>query len=213
MSKQSYSMGRRALLVTGASAIVLSACSNIIGPPESAPMYELEPAHTPIGAVPRVTWQMTVVLPEAPDSLDTMRIALEQPGGRLDYYANATWQDRLPFLIQSALVEAFEASGHMPAVGRDTEGLKSDYLLVSDIRDFNARYDTPDAAPVAVVRMVAKVIAARTRTIVLSVDAHSEIQAAQNSVPSVVEAFNQALANVQTKIVQAALNAPPPTSL
>ena len=213
MSKQSFSIGRRALLLSGASAFVLSACSNIIGPPEAAPMYELEPVHTPVGAAPRVTWQMTVVLPEASDSLDTMRIALEQPGGQLDYYANATWQDRLPFLVQSTLVEAFEASGHMPAVGRDTEGLKSDYLLVTDIRDFNARYETADTAPLAVVRIVAKVIAAHTRTIVLSVDAHDEVQSSQNSVSSVVDAFNRALASVQTKIIDAVLSAPPPPAL
>jgi len=213
MSKQSFSIGRRTLLVSGASALVLSACSNIIGPPEASPMYELEPARMAATTGARVAWQMTVVLPEAADSLDTMRIALEQPGGQLDYYANADWQDRLPFLVQSSLVEAFEQTGRIAAIGRDTEGLKSDYLLVTDIRDFQARYDTPDAAPTAVVRIVAKVVAARTRTIVLAVDAHSEVQASQNSVPAVINAFNQALSTVQAKIVDGALAAPPPPPL
>jgi len=210
MSNQSFSIGRRALLVSGASAFVLSACSNIIGPPEASPMYELEPGRIAPNTGPRVAWQLTVVQPEAADSLDSTRIALEQPGGQLDYYANANWQDRLPFLIQSSLVEAFEQSGRIAAIGRDTEGLKSDYLLVTDIRDFQARYDTPDAAPMAIVRIVAKVVAARTRTIVLAVDAHSEIQSAQNSVASLIGAFNQALTAVQAKIVEGALAAPPP---
>ncbi|MGZ5959781.1 MAG: ABC-type transport auxiliary lipoprotein family protein [Rhizomicrobium sp.] len=211
MSKPSFSIDRRTLLVSGASAFVLSACSNIIGPPEAAPLYVLKPASPAVKNGPPAHWQLTVVLPESSDSLDTTRIMLLQPGGQMDYYANANWQDRLPFVVQGTLVEAFEASGRMPAVGRDTEGLKSDFLLVTDIRDFQARYDVPDTAPVAMVRIVAKVVAARTRTIVMSIDAHSEIQAGQNSVPSVVGAFNQALSAVQARIVEAVLNAPPPS--
>ena len=211
MSKRSFSIGRRTLLLSGTSAFVLSACSNIIGPPEAAPLYVLKPASPAVKNGPPAHWQLTVVLPESSDSLDTTRIMLLQPGGQMDYYANANWQDRLPFVVQGTLVEAFEASGRMPAVGRDTEGLKSDFLLVTDIRDFQARYDVPDTAPVAMVRIVAKVVAARTRTIVMSIDAHSEIQAGQNSVPSVVVAFNQALSAVQARIVEAVVNAPPPS--
>ena len=113
-------------------------------------------------------------------------------------------------VVQGTLVEAFEMSGRMQAVGRDTEGLKSDYLLVTDIRSFQAQYAAPDAAPTVSVRIVAKLIAARTRTIVMSKDAQSEVLAAQNNVASIVAAFNQALSSVQTQIVDAALNAPPP---
>src|SRR5258706_3070967 len=210
MSKRSFSIGRRAALAGGASAIVLGACSGIIGRRASSPIYVLRPSYAPASAGPPVRWQLTVELPEAPDALDSMRIVLLQPSGQMDYYADANWQDRLPSALQGTLVEAFEASGRMQAVGRDTEGLKSDYLLVTDIRDFQARYSAPDAAPTAVVRIVAKLIATRTRTIVVSKDAHAEIQAARNDVPSVIAAFNQALAAVQSQIVEAALNAPVP---
>jgi cholesterol transport system auxiliary component len=115
-------------------------------------------------------------------------------------------------VVQGTLIEAFEASGRMQSVGRDTEGLKSDYLLVTDIRDFQARYAAPDTPPTAVVRIVAKLIAARTRTIVMSTDARGEVAASQNNVASVIAAFNQALTTVQQKIVQAALNAPSPAT-
>ena len=98
----------------------------------------------------------------------------------------------------------------MQSVGRDTEGLKSDYLLVTDIRDFQAHYAAPDTPPSAAVRIVAKLIAARTRTIIMSTDARSDVQAGQNNVTSVIAAFNQALTTVQQKIVEAALSAPAP---
>jgi cholesterol transport system auxiliary component len=205
-----FSIDRRAVLAAGASTFVLGACSNIIGPPNASPLYMLKPDYAAAPSGPPVRWQLTVELPEASDSLDTMRIALVQANGQLDYYADAGWQDRLPYVVQGSLIEAFEASGRMQSVGRDTEGLKSDYLLVTDIRDFQARYAAPDSPPSAVVRIVAKLIAARTRTIVMSTDAHSEIQANQNNVAAVIAAFNQALTAVQQKIVAAALNAPAP---
>lgn len=204
------SIGRRAILASGVSALALSACSNIIGPLASSPLYVLKPPPVTARGGPAVHWQLTVELPEATDSYDTTRIVLVQPSGQMDYYADASWQDRLPLVIQGTLVEAFESSGRMQAVGRDTEGLKSDYLLVTDIRAFEARYSVPDAPPTVSVRMVAKLIAARTRTIIRSTDTHSEAQATQNNVASVVAAFNQALSAVQTQIVDAALDAPIP---
>jgi cholesterol transport system auxiliary component len=206
-----FSIDRRAVLAAGVSTFVLGACSNIIGPPNASPLYMLKPDYAAARSGPPVRWQLTVELPEASDSLDTTRIALVQATGQLDYYADAGWQDRLPYVIQGSLIEAFEASGRMQSVGRDTEGLKSDYLLVSDIRDFQARYAAPDTPPSAVVRIVAKLIAARTRTIVMSTDARSDVQASQNNVAAVIAAFNQALTTVQQKIVEAALSAPAPS--
>ena len=210
MKQPSLSIARRALLVSGASVFIVSACSNIIGPPQATPQFVLDPTNPPARSGPPAHWQLSIALPEASDSLDTSRIMLMLPPGRLDYYADATWPDRLPFLVQGSLVEAFEESGRMLGIGRDTEGLKSDYLLVTDIRQFEARYNVPDTAPVVVARIVTKLVAARTRTIVMSIDARSEIQASENSLVAVVAAFNQALSAVQTQIVDAVLSAPPP---
>ena len=206
----SISLDRRALLVAGLATTALSACSGMIGPPEAPPLYMLKPILPPAGGGPRVPWQMSIVLPQAPDSLDTNRIVLVHETQQMDFYANASWQDRLPFLVQSALIEAFEGSGRIAAVGRDTDGLKSDYLLETDIRDFQARYDAPDTPPTVVVRIAAKLIAVRGRTIALAANAHAEVAAGQNNVPSVVVAFNQALAQTLGQITTWALNAPMP---
>ncbi len=203
-------LDRRALLVAGVSATALSACSGIIGPPEAPPLYVLKPALPPAGAGRRVPWQMSIALPEAPDSLDTSRIVLVHENAQMDFYADASWQDRVPFLVQSALIEAFEGSGRITAVGRDTEGLKSDYILETDIRDFQARYDAAEAPPTVVVRIAAKLIAVRGRTIAQALPAHGEATAQQNNVPSVVAAFNQALAGAIGQIVDWALGAPMP---
>ncbi len=208
MSK--FAIDRRALLVTGLSSVALSACSGLIGPPDAPPLYMLKASVGPAGGGPRVPWQISVVLPDAPDSLDSARIALVQPNDQLDYFANSSWQDRLPFLVQAALIDAFEGSGRITSVGHDTDGLKSDYLLLTDIHDFQARYDVADGVPTAVVKLSVKLIAARTRTIAQAISVGKEVAASQNSVPAVVAAFNQALSDTMAQTVAWALNAPMP---
>jgi len=208
MSK--FLLDRRMLFVAGASSIALAACSNIIGPPASSPLYMLRPKMPPAGAGRAVNWQISIQLPEAPQSLDTDRIALVQPGDVMDYYANAAWQDRLPFLVQQALVEAFETNNRIMAVGRDTDILRSDYLLQTDIRDFQARYDVQDTPPTAEVRIACKLIAAHGRTITQIATVHKEVPAAQNSIPAATQAMNTALSEALADIVSWTLSAPQP---
>jgi cholesterol transport system auxiliary component len=212
-------LDRRAMLLTagaGAAALGLGACSGLIGPPDVAPpFYMLRPPTrmAESGAGRAVPWQIAVGLPEAPDSLDTTRITLVQPNGTMDFYANASWPDRLSALVQSALIDALEGSGRMPAVGRDTDTLKSDYLLDADIRDFQARYDQPDGIPTAVVRIEARLINTHTRTIVQSLNAHAEVPASENKVPAAVAALNSALGNVLGQIVDWVVRAPVPSKV
>ncbi|HWE44777.1 MAG TPA: ABC-type transport auxiliary lipoprotein family protein [Caulobacteraceae bacterium] len=215
MSKQF--LDRRVLLLTGlatGAAVTLGACgSNLIGPPDVAPPFYVlrPPPRTTAGGVGRpVPWQIAVGLPEAPDSLDTTRIVLVQPNGTMDFYANASWPDRLSVLVQSALIDALEGTGRMPAVGRDTDALKSDYMLETDIRDFQARYDQPDGIPTAVVRIEARLISLHGRTIVSSINAHSDVAAAENKVPAAVQALNTALGNTLGQIADWVLQAPSP---
>jgi cholesterol transport system auxiliary component len=201
---------RRHLLVLGASAAALSACSGIVGPPAAAPLYVLNPGVWPSSGGARTAWQLSIALPEAPQSLDTDRIALLQPSNQMDFYANAAWQDRLPFLVQSALIEAFENDGRVNGVGRDTDGLRSDYLLETDIRDFQAHYDVMDGIPTAEVRIAARMIATHGRTIARALSAQAKVPATENKVPAVVTALNQALGKALDQIVNWAAAAPMP---
>jgi len=206
-----FTLNRRHLLV-GTGAIVFAAgCSGIVGPPAAPQLYVLKPALGPLDDAPSVNWALEIGGPNAMDSLDSERIALSRSSTTMDYYANAAWTARVPVMLQSLIVQAFEESGKIASVAPDTSALHSDYVLETDIRDFEARYDTPDGAPKVVVRVEAKLFRTHARSIVASLSAVQETQAGGTGIDSVVMAFNEATGALLKQIVEWTLHAPAPS--
>jgi cholesterol transport system auxiliary component len=204
---------RRAVLVSGA-AFLLVGCSDLIGP-TSTPrqIYLLQPTGGASTAGAKVDFSLAISTTTDSQHLDSSRIALTQSDTSIDYYAGSEWSDHLPVLVQNALVEAFENSGRIEAVASDTGGFHADYFLQAEIRDFQAHYSVPDGIPMIRVRIEAKLAPTRGREIVADLNAVHEIAASGNSVPEVVRAFDQALGEVFSQIVNWALAAPTHTDL
>jgi cholesterol transport system auxiliary component len=189
---------------------VLSSCGGLpIGPPPSGQIYVLRPATTPPADTQPVTWQLAIALPDAPDGLDTDRIALIQSQSVMDYFAHVSWMDRTTQLVQSLMVEAFEKSGKIKAVARETEGLRPDYILQSDIRDFEAQYDVANGVPRVVVRISARLLVVPERNVIAITTVTGEAVASANTVPAVAAAFNTATGAALNDLVSWALHVPP----
>lgn len=202
-------LDRRAFLLLGAASLALSACG-VLGPPDASQIYVLKPkipAYTGAGAP--VTYRIAVDLPDAPDYLDTDRIAIER-GVTGDFYANAVWQERVPRAVQRFLIEALEGTRRVPVVSASSEGLRSDYFLKTEIREFTAHYDTPDSAPRIVVKIEAKMVAGFGAKTVASTIVEKESQMIEDSLSSAIEGFNAALANALYDLALWALTIPPP---
>ena len=104
-------MIQRRLFLIGASALTLSACGgNLLGlgPPEAGPIYPLRPVF-PAGSGEKVGWALAILRPDVAAGLDSERIALTQPDGTMDFYARASYPDRVPPMVQQALLDGFEA--------------------------------------------------------------------------------------------------------
>jgi cholesterol transport system auxiliary component len=211
MRKPPFALDRRFFLI-GTSALALAACSNLIGPPPASQIYMLRPAPPPAGQGEKVEWALSIDKPDASDALDSERIALAKSDTQLDYYANAVWPDPLPNLIQTALLAGFEATGRIGSVARDQDSLHADYQLTTDIRDFEARYQTPDGPPIATITIVAHMAEAHSRKILANLTVNFSEPASANSVDAVVLAFDTALAKAIAQIVNWALAFPPPTT-
>lgn len=136
-------VGRRRTLVLLAAVggvAALPGCAGIplAGTPNT--LYTLTPKSTFDPDLPTVSWQLLVELPVAAAGLDTTRIALTENYLQLDYYAQASWTERAPIMVQTLMMESFENSGRIISIGRETFGLRSDFVLKSELREFQADY-------------------------------------------------------------------------
>ncbi len=197
-------LARRRLIGAASYLLPLGGCS-VLFPPSAPQLYTLTPRIGNTRSGPLVHDQLVVVVPVAPESLDTERIALTRNGIVLDYFAGSAWTDRAPALLQGLMVDALQNSGRIVAVGRGSSDLNPDYLLETELRDFEARYAGAGVPPTIVVRMVTQLIKASDRKAIASVLATAQVPAARNDLGSIVDAFDAAVGDVLTQIVNATL--------
>jgi cholesterol transport system auxiliary component len=196
-------MSRRALLAM-LLAGALSACGSVVEnlggePPD---LFTLTPKSTFTESLPSVNWQLVVEEPTASGGLNTQRIARRSNPTELAYFAKASWTDRAPVMVQTLLVESFENSGAIVAVGRKAIGLRSDYDLKSELREFQAEYEEGQPTPLIRVRLNVKLIKQPRRSIVAFENFEATQRAAAGSMDAVVAAFDEALGKVLRQVVQ-----------
>jgi cholesterol transport system auxiliary component len=195
---------RRQFLIGAAG--LLAGCGLVPDVSQPLTLYTLKPKLTPQN-LPRVGWQLVVAEPAAERDIDTTRIALTRTPNVIEYFAGGNWSDTAPNLVQAKLIEAFEATNAILAVGRDAAGLKPDYILQSDLRDFQAEYQG-GGAPNAHVRLISKLVQMPDRRIVRTVAAEASTPASGKELSAVVSAFEVALGQVLDKTVTAILTNP-----
>ncbi len=195
---------RRALLRLAALALVPAAagCSSLIPGTGTPPqIYVLMRKTTFPPDLPSISRQLLVDTPVAPAEIDTTRVALTRSPTTIDYFANAAWSDRAPAMVQSLLIESFEQTGKIVSVARDSAVLRADYILMPELRRFEARYENGDAPPVVLVRLLVRLIKMPERTIIGDEIAEGRETAARNSMDAVIEAYNEALGSVMKRLV------------
>jgi cholesterol transport system auxiliary component len=124
----------------------LVGCSMLTDPPQPQ-MYRLNPAGLDPAASGARRGSLEIAIPSAPQNLDSDRIALTRGATRFDYFADSTWTDRVPALLQALLVEAFEIDGQVADVWADRDAMTAGYLLQTAVRAFTARYDSAAGSP------------------------------------------------------------------
>jgi cholesterol transport system auxiliary component len=196
---------RRHFVLIGGAA--LAACGVIPKVNDPIPLYTLSAVTRFDRSLPKVDWQLVVGTPVASADLDTTRIALTRSPGVIEYFAKGAWADNAPILLQDKLIESFEASGAIVAVGRDAVGLKPDYVLQSELRDFQAEF--AGEAPTAHLRLAAKLVRMPDRRIVATFATEEKVAAAGSSLPDIVDAFDRAAGAALEDVVVRVLTAQP----
>ena len=192
------------------AAFGLLGCDGLLpslgGPPPH--LYTLTPKSTFAGGLPQVKWQLVVEEPVASGGLNVDRIALRASATELKYFARARWTERAPRMLQTLLVESFENSGAIVAVGRKAIGLRSDYNLKTEMREFQAEYFKAGDAPTARVRLNAKLVKLPQRAIIASKTFEAAIKSEGTEMRQVIKAFDRALGKVLRHTVEWTLKTP-----
>jgi cholesterol transport system auxiliary component len=195
--------------VAALAALLLAGCQLIQAAEEPTDLYQVSPKSAFDPGMPSVRWQLAVEVPAAAANLNTGRIAIAQSPTSFDYYAKTAWTDRAPAMVQTRIIDSFENSHKIVAVARESIGLRANYVLQPDLRNFEAMYFY-GGAPIAHVRIVAKLVQMPDRQIIGVATFERCVRARADKVPRVVEAFDQALGSIIKELVAWTLRTPPP---
>lgn len=193
------------------AALAVGACSKLFTE-TPRPLYRLSaPTDIPAG-LPPTKAQMVVDSPYAPEGLELRRIAVVRASNGLDYLADGDWADRTPAMVRAVLVEAFENSKAVAAVGPDTLDLRADFEIDSDLRHFEAVYDSPAGAaggpPTVWIALAVKLVKIPEHKILAQTIISARQPAAANATPDIVAAFNAATGSVAKQVVAWVLTNP-----
>ncbi|MDA7964008.1 ABC-type transport auxiliary lipoprotein family protein [Ruegeria sp.] len=168
-------------------------------------LYLLTPKSTFSSSLPRVQKQIVVEEPTATAAVNTDQIAIQPTLLQVQYLPRARWVDRAPLIVQALMVESFENSGKVAAVGRSTVGLRADYVIAPDLREFQGIVvgETEDTKTIRVeVRMNIKIIDEYDDKIIASSSFQEFVVAASDDTADLVEAFDVALGKAMRDAVE-----------
>ena len=140
----------------GLICLMLGGCAFAGGGSSAPDTFNLSAPRLAENGVRRWPVQITVMRPTAMHAIDTNRIVVMAPGGRLSYFEDAAWSDRLTSLVQARIVEAMQDSNAFRAVLTTQDQVEGDYALAVEIREFQVQVDNGHAD--AVVTLFAKLI-------------------------------------------------------
>lgn len=189
------------LICAALTVLFMAGCASLIPLPKELGLYNLTPKSTFPENLPMVEWQLIVHEPEAAGGLDASRIALRPTPTQLDYYADIRWTERAPKMVQTLLAESFDNTHKIVAVGRQSVGLRSDFDLRTELREFQAEYFTGSVNPQARIKISAKLVRQPRRDIVAARSFEAVETADSTDIASIVRAFDRAFGAVAKDLV------------
>ncbi|MFD0909630.1 ABC-type transport auxiliary lipoprotein family protein [Ruegeria arenilitoris] len=168
-------------------------------------LYLLTPKSTFSQSLPRVQKQIVIQEPTATAAVNTDQIAVQPTPLQVQYLPRARWVDRAPLIVQALMVESFENSGRVAAVGRSTVGLRADYVIVPDLREFQGIVvgETENSKTVKIeVRMNIKIIDEFEDKIIASSSFQEAVVSTSDETPDLVAAFDTALGKTMRDAVE-----------
>jgi cholesterol transport system auxiliary component len=175
-------------------ALSVSACASS----KKLDTFDLSSASPDVSSPKKQGRQILIAAPSALKALDGENIVVRSGPNSISFLKGAQWADRLPNIVQSRLVQAFESTGRLGGVGRPGEGLAIDYQVISDIRTFNINVSS---GRIAIVEIAIKILNDKNGTVraVRVFRATSPVSGEGNA--SYIAALDRAFDNASSDIV------------
>lgn len=135
---------------------------------------------------------LAVAQPQVRPGLDTDRIAVLYPDRRLDYFAASRWGGPADAVLQSLLVESLRNGAGLRSVQGDVSTFAPEYVLQTEVTDFQAEYAGEGDIPQAHVQLIVTLGRFADRRPLISFVADARVPAESNNLRAVVAAFEQA---------------------
>jgi cholesterol transport system auxiliary component len=183
------------------AAMALSACA-LLATPEPVQTYrfgEAAPAASAALSVASPT-EVTLRRVEFPQAVEGDRL-LGVTGTETAYIAGARWVSPAADLYMASIENAFTAQATRVRLIGPRELVRARRSLDIDVRSFEARYEAPGRAPTIVVTARARLLALPDRTVAAEQVFTIEQPATANRVSAIVEAFDIATRDLNTRIV------------
>lgn len=190
----------RVSLLAAAAALLLGGCAAIGGPKTEVKVYSPTSSITSDPAWPAADWSLSIGVNAANQLLDSPRIAVRPTPNRFQAYKGAMWTDNVPELLQTALVEGFEDSGKITAVGRFGAYSRGEFGLVLEVRAFETVYsgDRPEAV-IEVQAMLVRLRGGERAPVTKRF--RQVVPGTSPDLDAMVDSFGQAMSAISTQIV------------
>lgn len=191
MSRRGAASGAPALL-----ALLLGGCSLLSIEAPAVDLYVLRAVDAgPAG--PRVPWQLIVHRPVAPQPLAGTGIPRRDARGAFGVISGARWGSSGAAQVQGVLLQAFARSGRIVGVGRPASGLRGDFELLLELREFH--YEAPARA--VRVAISAQLVEASTGRVVAARAFEAGRTVSGAGAAEIVSAFEAAVSGVAGGLV------------
>jgi cholesterol transport system auxiliary component len=147
---------------TTVAALVIALSASACASSKKLDTFDLSSPSPSITSSKKHGRQILIAAPSALKSLDGESVVVRSGPNSIFFLKGAQWADRLPNIVQSRLVQAFESTHRLGGVGRPGDGLAIDYQVISEIRTFNI---DASAGEIAVVEIAIKILNDKNGTV------------------------------------------------
>ncbi|MFZ2237579.1 MAG: ABC-type transport auxiliary lipoprotein family protein [Dokdonella sp.] len=186
-----------ALAGSAAAALTVAGCA-VLGAGSEYAIYAPQPHFAAPAGKTLVEWQLQVQEPYAGETISAPNLLVMPTPAVYEVFPAARWRDPPPMLVGTLLLQAFEQSGRIVGVDRAASGVNTDFVLTSELRDF--QIEIIGAAPRAKVTLHVRLLGFADNRIVAARTFEATAPAAAQDSASGAQAIESALATLLPQV-------------